>query len=59
MQIYLWQAPQRADDRDNPARVAMMTPMPNGIIRPFRERFGLEKVLQLSGPTEVLCSIGT
>lgn len=54
MQMFLWNAPPRPDDADNPARRAYMTPLPADLVRPFCERFGLEDALQSSGQTEVM-----
>lgn len=54
MQMFLWNAPARPDDADNPARRAYMTPLPADLVRPFCERFGLEDALQSSGQSEVM-----
>jgi crotonobetaine/carnitine-CoA ligase len=53
MHIYLWNAPRRADDRDNPVRSAGMTPMPDHLLAPFCERFGIEKISQGFGQSEI------
>lgn len=42
MHMFLWNAPERPDDADNPLRVAKMVPMPAEIEGPFQKRFGLE-----------------
>jgi len=47
MHIFLWQAPRRDDDADNPIREASMIPMPAELSGPFRERFGIELVFCL------------
>ncbi|AIT80566.1 AMP-binding protein [Novosphingobium pentaromativorans] len=52
MHMYLWKAERRADDADNPARDAAMTPMPKDLLLPFCERFGLERVGQGFGQSE-------
>jgi carnitine-CoA ligase len=52
MHIFLWQAPARADDRDNPVRVASTIPMPDRIMEPFKERFGIELIAQGYGQSE-------
>jgi len=54
MHIFLWQQPPRADDRDNPVRVAGMVPMPDKLIGPFKERFGIEQIHQGMGQSEVM-----
>lgn len=53
MHMYLWKAPQREDDADNPARDATMTPMPKDLLGPFCERFGIERVGQGFGQSEM------
>ena len=53
MHMYLWKAPVRADDADNPVRDATMTPMPQGIMLPFCERFGIERIGQGFGQSEM------
>ena len=53
MHIYLWKQPERPDDRDNPIRSAGMTPMPDEIIEPFCERFGIERIAQGFGQSEI------
>jgi len=52
MHIFLWQAPERPDDRDNPVRVASAIPMPERLIEPFKERFGIEVLGQGYGQSE-------
>lgn len=54
MHIFLWQQPRRADDRDNPVRSAGMVPMPDKLIGPFKERFGIEEIHQGMGQSEVM-----
>ncbi|MBX7161245.1 MAG: AMP-binding protein [Acidimicrobiia bacterium] len=54
MHIYLWQAPPRPDDADNPVRVAAAIPMPENLIAPFKERFGIEQLFQGYGQSEML-----
>jgi crotonobetaine/carnitine-CoA ligase len=54
MHIFLWQQPPRANDRDNPVRVAGMVPMPDKLIGPFKERFGIEEIHQGMGQSEVM-----
>jgi len=52
MHIFLWQAPERPDDKDNPVRVASAIPMPDRLIEPFKERFGIEMIGQGYGQSE-------
>jgi crotonobetaine/carnitine-CoA ligase len=52
MHIFLWQAPARADDRANPVRVASAIPMPDRLLGPFKERFGVEVIVQGYGQSE-------
>jgi crotonobetaine/carnitine-CoA ligase len=54
MHIYLWQAPPRPDDRDNPVRCAGLVPIPHELVAPMKERFGLEAVWQGYGQSEVM-----
>jgi len=58
MHMFLWNAPERPDDRDNPLRIASMVPMPEHLIDPFCARFGLEKISQGFGQSEVMTLIG-
>ena len=43
-----------ADDADNPVRRAGMVPMPDALIEPFKERFGIEQIHQGYGQSEVM-----
>ena len=54
MHMFLWNEPRRTDDADNPLRVASMVPMPQKLIAPFCERFGLEAIVQGLGQSEVM-----
>jgi crotonobetaine/carnitine-CoA ligase len=54
MHIFLWQAPRRDDDADNPIREASMIPMPAELVAPFRERFGIDRIDQGYGQSEVM-----
>ena len=54
MHIFLWRAPPRENDADNPVRVAEMIPMPENLLGPFRERFGLDAIYQGYGQSEML-----
>lgn len=52
MHIFLWQAPEKDDDADNPVRVASMIPMPAELEEPFKKRFGIEQISQGYGQSE-------
>ena len=54
MHMFLWNAPERDDDADNPVRVAGMIPMPEDLIPRFKERFGIEEIHQGYGQSEVM-----
>lgn len=54
MHMFLWNEPRKADDADNPLRVASMVPMPQKLIAPFCERFGMEAIVQGFGQSEVM-----
>jgi crotonobetaine/carnitine-CoA ligase len=54
MHVFLWQAPPRPDDRDNRVRHATMIPLPEALIGPMKERFGIETLDQGYGQSEVL-----
>ncbi len=57
MHMFLWNAPERHDDADTPVRVAAMTPLPEHLIEPMCRRFGLEKIVQGYGQSEVMTLI--
>ena len=54
MHIFLWQAPEQPNDKDNPLRIASMVPMPDHLLGPFCERFGIECIVQGFGQSEIL-----
>ncbi|MDJ0786132.1 MAG: AMP-binding protein [Myxococcota bacterium] len=54
MHMFLWNAPERDDDADNPVRVASMIPMPADLIPRFKQRFGIEDIPQGYGQSEVM-----
>ncbi len=54
MHVFLWQAPPRPDDRENSVRHATMIPLPDALIGPMKERFGIETLDQGYGQSEVL-----
>ncbi|TFH23003.1 MAG: AMP-binding protein [Myxococcales bacterium] len=54
MHMYLWQAPERDDDADNPVRHASMIPLPDALIAPIKRRFGIDTIDQGYGQSEIL-----
>lgn len=54
MHMFLWHAPQRPDDADNPVRSANMVPMPGEIMLPFMQRFGIASMHQGFGQSEIM-----
>jgi crotonobetaine/carnitine-CoA ligase len=54
MHMFLWNAPERDDDADNPVRSASMVPMPEDLIPRFKARFGIEQISQGYGQSEVM-----
>jgi carnitine-CoA ligase len=54
MHFFLWHAPERPDDADNPVRVLGAIPMPDAILEPFKRRFGIEMVTQGYGQSEIM-----
>ncbi len=54
MHMFLWNAPEREDDLQNPVRVAGMVPMPEDLIPRFKARFGIEEIHQGYGQSEVM-----
>ncbi|MGI9293580.1 MAG: AMP-binding protein [Pseudomonadales bacterium] len=54
MHMFLWNAPAQANDADNTLRTAHMVPMPEDVIGPFCERFGMDSVIQGYGQSEAL-----
>jgi crotonobetaine/carnitine-CoA ligase len=54
MHMFLWNAPPRPDDAQNPVRHATMIPMPDAIADRFRARFGIETLDQGYGQSEVM-----
>jgi crotonobetaine/carnitine-CoA ligase len=54
MHMFLWNAPPRPDDADNPVRNATMIPMPEHVVGPFKERFGIERIHQGYGQSECM-----
>lgn len=54
MHIFLLNAAPHPGDASVPLRVATLTPMPEHLIEPFCARFGVEKVTQGYGQSEVM-----
>lgn len=57
MHMFLWNAPERPDDADNTLRIASMTPLPEDMVDPMCRRFGLTKIAQGYGQSEVMTLI--
>jgi crotonobetaine/carnitine-CoA ligase len=57
MHMFLMQADERPDDRDNTVRCAVPVPMPWSEVPKFKERFGIPDVQQAYGQSEVPCRI--
>lgn len=53
MHIYLLNAPPRPDDAVNPVRVACCVPMPVDRVAEYKERFGVESLVQGYGQSEL------
>jgi crotonobetaine/carnitine-CoA ligase len=54
MHMFLWNAPERPDDADNPVRVFSAIPLPAPLEEPFKKRFGIESVFQGYGQSELM-----
>jgi crotonobetaine/carnitine-CoA ligase len=54
MHMFLWQAPEKPDDADNPVRHASMIPLPDELIHPIKKRFGIQTLDQGYGQSEVM-----
>ena len=54
MHLFLWQAPERPDDADNPVRCMGAIPMPDAILPRFKERFGIDLIQQGYGQSEIM-----
>lgn len=54
MTHYLWNAPERDDDADNPMRTMVLSPHPGALMRPFMERFGIERIGGGFGQSEMM-----
>jgi carnitine-CoA ligase len=54
MHFYLWNAPERPDDAENPLRTMLMNPVIPAILDPFMKRFGIERVFGGFGQSEIM-----
>lgn len=54
MHMFLWGAPERPDDADNPLRELQAVPMPAEIAEPFSRRFGVRVLGQGMAQSEAL-----
>lgn len=57
--LWLWNAPPRADDADNPARVWGAVPLAAELHEPFKRRFGIEHLWNTYGQTEAMVVAST
>jgi crotonobetaine/carnitine-CoA ligase len=53
MHLYLWNQPERDDDRENPVRTMSMAPLLPELIDGFKQRFGIERITSAIGQSEV------
>jgi carnitine-CoA ligase len=54
MHMFLWSAPAREDDAENPVRCMGAVPMPDRLMGPFKERFSIDIIQQGYGQSEVM-----
>jgi crotonobetaine/carnitine-CoA ligase len=54
MRLFLWQAPGKDDDAENPVRCMGAIPMPDAILEPFKVRFGIDSIQQGYGQSEIM-----
>ena len=54
MHMFLWAAPERPDDADNPMRELQAVPMPTEIREPFARRFGVRVLGQGMSQSEAM-----
>ncbi len=54
MHMFLWNAPASTNDADNPVRHASMVPLPDDLIQPMKDRFGLATLDQGYGQSEAM-----
>ena len=54
MHHFLFNSPAKEDDQDNPLRIAQMVPMPEPMVKPFSERFGVKLLPMGLGQSEAM-----
>ena len=54
MHMFLWNAAERPDDRDNPVRHASMVPIPDNLIDAMKRRFAIATIDQGYGQSEAM-----
>lgn len=54
MHVYLFQQDPKPDDADNPLRSLIMNPVIPQLMRPFMDRFGVERVASGFGQSEIM-----
>ncbi len=52
MHMFLWNAPETADDANNTLRHANVIPLPPHLVKPFMQRFGIQKIQKGFGQSE-------
>ena len=52
MHMFLWNAPETADDAKNTLRQANIIPLPAHLTKPFMKRFGIERIQKGYGQSE-------
>jgi len=52
MHMFLWNAPEKADDANNTLRNMNVIPLPPHLTRPFMKRFGIERIQKGFGQSE-------
>ncbi len=54
MHMFLWNAPPSSDDTNNTVRHASMVPLPDNLIQPMKDRFGISTIDQGYGQSEAM-----
>ncbi|MBB3043189.1 AMP-binding protein [Nocardioides soli] len=57
MMDFIWKQEERDDDADNPLRCVFAAPTAATLVRPMRERFGIEAFVEVFGLTETSAPI--
>jgi crotonobetaine/carnitine-CoA ligase len=52
MHMFLWNAPEQADDAKNTVRYANVIPLPPHMTKPFMQRFGIQRIQKGFGQSE-------